>query len=182
MAKVRIGFLAGSLLIGLMFVGCAYEVRPTSDQIQKQRQETLLKEGTAQAGMPNIKNFRELKLMKDIIELRDQEGLVTYTYMENMIPHVVTGKTALGGKLVYLGESVGYGLPYATQYTNPMKIESQGVNYGYAILPQAEPNGLFSPESAEGTWVILKDPGSERTGVVYIEPRIVVSPFKYPFD
>jgi hypothetical protein len=45
-------------------------------------------------------------------------------------------------------------------------------------LPQADPNGLFSPTSAEGTWVMCKDPKGGEVKPVYIEPRIVVSPFK----
>lgn len=81
---------------------------PTSDDIQKQQQERILQDATSQVGMPAIKNFREKKLMKDILELRDQEGLVTYTYLENMVPTIVHGKTALGGKFTFLGESVGY--------------------------------------------------------------------------
>ena len=74
----------------------------------------------------------------------------------------------------------GYGVPYATQFTNPEKIATRGHNYGYAILPQADPNGLFSPESAEGTWVLLNDPNSGDVQPIYVEPRIVVSPFRLP--
>lgn len=155
---------------------------PTSDKIQHQQQEVLLKESSAQVGMPAIKNFRERKLVKDILELRDQTGLVTYTYIENMQPQIVRGATALGGKLTYFGESVGYGIPYATQFTNPMKVEESNYNMGYAILPQADPNGLFSPASAEGTWVLLKDPNGPDVKPVYVEPRIVVTPFKLKFD
>ena len=73
--------------------------------------------------MPAIKNFRERKILKDILELRDQEGLVTYSYLENMVPQIQPGRTALGGKLTYFGETIGYGIPYATQYTNPQKVE-----------------------------------------------------------
>jgi hypothetical protein len=45
-------------------------------------------------------------------------------------------------------------------------------------LPQADPNGLFSPASAEGTWILMKDPNGKEVKPVYIEPRIIVSPFK----
>jgi hypothetical protein len=163
-----------------MFIGCAE--KPTSNDIQKAQQETILAEGTAQVGMPAIKNFRERKMLKDILELRDQTGLVTYTYMVNELGgKVVTGVTALAGKLVFVGESIGYGIPYATQFTNPQSIEHR---YGpaYPVIAQADPNGLFSPASAEGTWVLLKDPNGTNVRPVYIEPRIVVSPFKFPFD
>lgn len=163
----------------LLLSGC--DPSPSSDQKQQQQQETLLQEATSQVGMPAIKNFRERKLLKDILELRDQDGLVTYTYLENMILTVIPGKTALGGKLTYYGETIGYGLPYATQFTNPQKAEWH-TNGGWIIMPQADPNALFSPASAEGTWVLMKDPNGNKVLPVYIEPRIVVSPFKLNFD
>ena len=149
-----------SALIAVMCAGC---IEQTSDQVQRRQQEKILAEGTSQIGMPAIKNFRERKLLKDILELRDQDGLATYTYVFN----------ELDGKLVFLGESIGYGIPYATQFTNPEKYEQQG-----ATLPQADPNGLFSPASADGTWVMLKDPNGKDVKPVFIEPRIIVSPFR----
>lgn len=135
----------------------------SSDRQQQIAQETILAEGTAQVGMPAIKNFRERKLLKDILELRDQTGLVTYTYVWN----------EMQGKKVFFCESIGYGIPYATQFTNPEKITSGGKQ-----LPQADPNGLFSPAAAEGTWVMCKDPRGDAVKPVYLEPRIIVSPFK----
>lgn len=121
-------------------IGC---IEADSDDIQEAQQEQILKEGGRQTGMPNIKNFRERKLMKTIIEMRDQDGLVTYTYT---VPETT-------GRPVFLCNSIGYGLPASTQYTNPERYEISG-----ATLPQAEPNGLFSPSSAEGTWVMCTDP------------------------
>jgi hypothetical protein len=149
-----------------VLVGCN-DKPPTSDDKQRDEQERMLQEATSQTGMPAIKNFRERKILKEILELRDQEGLVTFTYVWS----------ELNGKLVFLGESIGYGIPYATQYTNPQKLEpKQG--HGWHNLPQADPNGLFSPASAEGTWVLLKDPNGKDVRPVYVEPRIIVSPFK----
>jgi len=177
--KRMIVFLSVVLLACL--IGCNVQ-KTTSDDIQRERQETILKESVAQVGMPAIKNFRELKILKDIYELRDQNGLVTYTYMENMVPTVIPGRTVLGGKLTYIGESIGYGIPASTQYTNPQKIEEWTQQGGYAIIPQADPNGLFSPASAEGTWVMMLDKKSGKALPQYFEPRIVVSTFKYEFD
>ena len=153
---------------------------PTSDDIQQQQQEKILKEATAQTAMPAIVNFRERKLLKYIYELRDQDGLVTYTYLENLTPTVVPGHTAMGGKLTYVGESIGYGIPYATEYTSPMKSDYTGS--GRLALPQADPNALFSPASAEGTWILLLDPKTNKPVPVYMEPRIVVSPFPFKLD
>jgi hypothetical protein len=130
-----------------------------------EQQEILLKEAAAQTGMPAIANFRERKLLKDIIELRDQNGLVTYTYVWN----------EFNGKMVFFCDSIGYGIPYATQYTSPEKMV--GYNSAPAVVPQADPNGLFSPASAEGTWVMCKNPNGKEVRPVYVEPRIIVSPF-----
>ena len=149
-------------ILGVTLVGCIEE---TSDRKQRNAQERILKEATSQTGMPAIKNFRERKLMKQIIEMRDQDGLVTYTYTFSEV----------SGTPTFLCNSVGYGLPAAMQYTNPEKY----VLGGDTTMPQADPNGLFSPDSAEGTWVLCSDPsGSAGTKPVYVEPRIIVSPFK----
>lgn len=158
--------LASIAVLGVALVGCDYT--PSSDEAQRVQQERILKEGTAQTGMPAIKNFRERKLLKQIIEMRDQDGLVTYTYT---VPETT-------GRPVFLCNSIGYGLPASTQYTNPEKTTYTGSS-GIATIPQADPNGLYSPSSAEGTWVLCTDPnGSGKTRPVYVEPRIIVSPFK----
>jgi hypothetical protein len=151
--------------------GCDDERRPSSDKIQRAQQETILKEGTAQVGMPAIKNFRERKMLKDIIELRDQDGLVTYTYLWN----------EFNGKKVFFCQSIGYGIPYATQFTNPQKVmECRYNGCSMTTLPQADPNGLFSPASAEGTWILCKNPSGSEVRPVYVEPRVIVTPFKLP--
>jgi hypothetical protein len=162
----RISILA--LLCLPMLVAASCDDSKSSDQQQQAQQETLLQEATNQVGMPNIKNFRERKLLKD------QDGLVTYTYLFS----------EMTGKWVYLGQSIGYGIPYATQFTNPSKIEYNSTanrqGFTYQVLPQADPNGLFSPAAAEGTWVLLKNPASNDVKPVYIEPRVIVSPFPLP--
>jgi hypothetical protein len=160
------------IALALITVACDDPPKTTSDHIQTAQQETLLKEATSQIGMPGIKNFREKKLLKDILELRDQDGLVTYTYTfaEN------------SGKLTLFCESIGYGIPYATQFTAPQKLDPNGWhgNGGSEpVVPQADPNALFSPAAAEGTWVLCADPtGGKKTLPVYLEPRIIVSPFR----
>ncbi len=159
--RARMVFLGVASLGLLLCLGC----EDSSDDIQRKQQERILAEGTSQVGMPSIRNFREKKMLKDILELRDQEGLVTYTY-------TYSERT---GKLRFFGETIGYGIPYATQFTAPQK--PHGERYP---LPQADPNGLFSPASAEGTWVLMKDPNGSKVLPVYLEPRVVVSPFKLP--
>lgn len=156
-------------IVLMLATGTADGCDDSSDTKQSAAQEQILLEGTAQTGMPAIKSFRERKLMKSIIEMRDQADLTTYTYLyaENT------------GKRIFLCASIGFPLPASTQYTNPQKRSGSGG--GYVIpLPQADPNGLFSPSSAEGTWVMCKDPKGPDVKPVYVEPRIITSPF--PFE
>lgn len=145
---------------------------PTADSIQHDQQETILKEATREVGMPNITNFRERRLMKAIIEMRDDPKLITYTYYFN----TMTGKI---GDLVC--QSIGYPLPGATQFTNPsavIHVNNQGGGWLNEILPQADPNGLFSPAAEDATWVMCKDPNSDNVAPMYVEPQVITSQWK----
>lgn len=155
-------------LLVMFAVGCGPPPQ-SSDRIQAEQQERILQDGTSAVGMPNIRNFRERRLLKDILELRDQDGLTTYTYTYSEV----------SGKYTFFCDSIGYGIPYATQFTNPEKIAAWGQG-GAAILPQADPNGLFFPAAAEGTWVMCKNHKGAEVAPVYVEPRIIVSPFQLP--
>lgn len=159
----------GTVLFGLAMLAPTQScIEKSSDHIQTEQQEALLKEGTAQVGMPAIKNFRERKLLKDILELRDQDGLSTFTYVWS----------EQQAKWTFFCNSIGYGIPYATQFTSPMKPSVYGGYVREYALPQADPNGLFSPASAEGTWILCKNPKGPEVKPVYMEPRIIVAPFE----
>jgi len=143
------------------------QIKPTSTQIEKAKQEEMSLRAVETVGMPAITNFAEKRMMKDILELRDR-NVATTTYIMDM-----------NGKMHKVCDSVGFGLPYATQYTNPQRVArmSETPDHGNVTLPQADPNGLYSPASADGTWVQCVDPKTKKATVVYLEPRIIVSPF-----
>ena len=151
------------LIIMSAFISCDY--KPSADEIDQKKQESLLSEGQRQLGMPAIHNFQEKRLLKQIYELRDNEKIVNFAYLYN----------EFNGKLVFIGKCIGYGIPYSTQYSNPQK-EVTGYS-GFATITQAEPNGLFMPSSSEGTWIMLLDEQG-KPHPVYIEPKVIVSPFK----
>ena len=152
-------------IIALLALAACDEAKPSSDQVQRHQQEQLSAESNAQVGMPAITNFQEKRMAKMILELRDT-ALTTITYTQDM-----------NGVLHKLCDSVGYGLPYATQYTNPQRtVEGRGQNE-FTTLPQADPNGLFSPASADGTWVLCLDPATKKAMPLYVEPHVIVSPF-----
>lgn len=158
--------LIGAAALVAAMAGCDLSQAPSADAQQAQQTKQLTAEALRQIGMPNIVNFQERKLMKQILELRDKEDLVCYAYIVN-----------LNGELIYLGKCIGFGLPYSVQFTNPQRIADSGHSYGYAILPQPDPNGLFMPEGLSATWLMMLDPASGEVRPVYVEPEIIVSPF-----
>lgn len=151
----------------LSFISC--EMERTAEQQQTQATKEVLQQMNNSVGMPNVKNFFEKKMAKKIFELRDDSNLITYTYTINQMT----------GKLVYQGKSIGYGLPYSVQYTNPEYIADSMSQGGYATLPQADPNGLYMPDGLSATWILMvQEDGT--TQPEYFEPEIIVSQTKKP--
>ena len=154
-------------LLVLPFVAALTACGPqteSSTQIERRKQEELSLQAVQSVGMPAITNFAEKRMFKDILELRDKNTPTT-TYLVGM-----------NNQLTKVCDSIGFGLPYATQYTNPQRIAYDS-GHGSVTLPQADPNGLYSPASADGTWVLCVDHKDGKAKPVYIEPRILVSPF-----
>lgn len=157
------------VLMALTFIGCDDMNKPSADSITAEKTERAMGEANRQVGMPAIVNFSEKKLAKMIYELRDQESLLTYTYYISM-----------DGTKHFLGKSIGYGLPYSTQFSNPMRnLEDGGYNgQSNTVIPQAEPNGLFMPDGLSATWILLINPETNQPHPIYVESEIMVSPFK----
>jgi hypothetical protein len=145
----------------------------TADKQQNKQQEMLLAESNMQVGMPAITNFAEKRMAKMIFELRDNPKLTTISYIRDM-----------NGKLHKVCDSIGYGLPYATQYTSPMRPAASFETHetGNIALPQADPNGLFSPPAADATWVICIDPKTKQISPLYEEQKLTVSQFELPLE
>lgn len=156
------------LILCLLFLsGCEVSDIQTADSKQAEATKQSLAEADRQIGMPDITRFTERKLAKDILELRDKE-ITTYCYIVN-----------LHGDLIFIGEAIGFGLPYSVQYTNPEVVvhETKYEGGSFGTLPQADPNGLFMPSGLSATWIMLKGPNG-KVHPVYMEPEIIVSPFK----
>lgn len=149
------------------------ESKPSADQELQKKTEVAMREANRQVGMPSISNFQEKKNLKWIYELCDQEDFICHAYLFNEL------KGEVGQ---YLGKCIGYGIPYSTQFSNPDRFGTvDGGEYG-ALNPytmaQPEPNGLFKPEGLSATWLIMLDPKNGNPRPVYVEPTIIVSPFK----
>jgi len=142
---------------------CDAAVSQNADRTERQATQRMQAEAAAQTGLPNITSFTEKKFAKLIYELRDRE-IATFSYFMD-----------LTGKMHFLCESIGYGLPFSVQYVNPERVAHEA-HYDIS-LPQSEPNGLFMPDGLSATWVLCSD-GDGGVKPVYSEPNLIVSPFR----
>jgi hypothetical protein len=159
-------FQALSIILAAFFVLTAESCdgQPNATQKEAATQERIQSESQAQVGMPAIVNFAEKRNYKMIYELRDNPNYSTYTYLIGM-----------SNNHTPLCHSVGYGIPESSEYTNPQMIGYQAERTGVVTLPQADPNGLFSSPSSNGTWVMcmFKD---NKVLPVRSEPSVLTLP------
>lgn len=162
-----------SAVVLSLVVGCESPSEPVSgEEAQRAQTEQMHSEAHRQVGMPELTNFQELEFAKTILEMRD-DAITTYTYMIDM-----------NGNRHFVCRSLGYGLPYSTQMTNPEREQRTVQNNGGSTsvtLPQPEPSGLYMPDSVDATWIICDD-GDGGIDPVYSEPQLLVSPFKMHED
>jgi len=157
--------IAGVLLSGFAFIasGCDED---ESTRIEHQQQEQATLNAVKSVGMPAITMYAEKGMMKTILESRDHM-YPTYTYLYNAM------QGTIGQKIC---DSVGYGLSGATQYTSPSKVYRPDAT-NPVVIPQADPNGLYSPAATNGTWVLCLVKKTNKTEAQYIEPDVIVLTF-----
>lgn len=145
---------------------CGTSQRSEADKKMDAATRSITDQAVAQVGMPGVTNFTEKKIVRKLYELRDQ-NVATFSYIQDM-----------QGRLWHLCDSLGYGLPYGVQFTNPHTPMFPAA-HDSQLADQPEPNGLFMPPSAEGTWIIcVSDTKKGDFEPVYVEPRVIVSPFR----
>lgn len=173
--KMPVWLLVIVVAIGsLLLIGCQKEVNTADDDMAKLNAE-MQEEAIKEVGFPAIVNMRELRLLKHIYELRDQEDLLLHAY--NYSPYT--------GLYTYLGRCIGYGLPYGVQFSNPMRdgivgnVKAGTPSRHWDLIPQPEPNMLFPPDGVDATWILLVGDNGEPK-VCYMEPKLTVVPFKLP--
>jgi hypothetical protein len=87
----------------------------------------------------------------------------------------------MNGNRHFLCQSIGFGIPASVQYVNPQVHRRVWLSKNLsdsATLPQAEPNGMFMPDSLSATYVMCINPKTKKISPVYFEPQLIVSPFK----
>ncbi len=155
------------LALGLMGnTRCDAPTAPTADKLAAQETAVMATEAHRKTGMPNVTNFTEKRFVKQLFELRDGE-ITTHSYIVD-----------LNGGLHYLCASIGFGIPASVQFSNPQVEAYRTYEGGFGTLAQPEPNGLFMPEGLSATYVMCADSDGGDPRPVYVEPQILVSPFK----
>ncbi len=168
---MRSKLLALIAMIGAALTLASCMEENVSDKREREQTARITEQASTQVGMPGITRFTEKRMMKMLYELRDDPKLSTVAYIVD-----------LNGHLHKLCDSAGYGIPYATQFTNPQRDTYYGSGGttgtgNHFQMPQPEPNGLFMPAAADGTWVMCLDPTTKDLKPIYVEPRVVISPF-----
>ena len=138
-----------------VFIGCSGE-QATSQSVRKQQKQYNIAQP-----IPKFEYSLERDVAIQLYEARNEE-VRTWTVWRSDL-----------GTIEGYAETIGYPIPYDVQLTNPLKSE-----YHKTVIEQAEPNGLFMPEGLSATWLMMVDPKDGKARPVYIEPAIIVSPFK----
>lgn len=176
--KRLVSMVGMAMLVCGLLSGCG--TRETASSKENDYTQTIMEQAADAIGYPNVSNFFEKAQLKEIYELRDDPNLICYWYTRN----------DMSGKWIYQGTCVGYGIPYTTQFTQPetmqraalpaLKLngEDKGRNeYFTEVLPQADPNGLYSSASTSATWILTTDENGD-IKPTYVESEITVSQVK----
>jgi hypothetical protein len=135
-------FAAAALAACSAMAACSNSYQGTADQQAAAQQENIAQRAQSEVGIYQPTNFTRKRLANRIGQMLDSPNLATVSYAQGM-----------DGKLRCIGHSIGFPYPAATQTTSPQRLEYH--NSGYVLVPQAEPDQLFSPAAEDATWVML---------------------------
>jgi hypothetical protein len=142
-----------------VLAGC----EPTSAEVDKKQQDAQTKQAQMAVGMPSVTNFAKRRTLKMAIENQDK-----------MVPTVTYVWSQFTGKLFKICDSIGYPIPAATQYTSPQMKEG-GLDHP-VVLPQADPDGTYSPSSADATLVSCVGP-DKKIHLLTVEDKVWATDF-----
>lgn len=132
--QIKKKYLLGLLLVPmLMLTGCTQG----SDYTERERVEDQQKVYVDSQPLPAFDWSLERHIFIELYKARNS-AVKTYSYIRN-----------LNGQVIFQCPSIGFPMPANTQLTNPDK---RIYNHS-TVLPQAEPNGLFTSPSTVGTFV-----------------------------
>ena len=147
----------------IFLAGC--EDFESADQADKKNVTQQQKQYAIGQPVPQFDWSLERGLVIQLYEARNKEVATHTVWRSNT------------GKIEGDCPSVGFGLPYDTSLTNPLKSEYHS-NGGTVTIEQPEPNGIFASKNSNATWVmcVIKQGDLVSTVPVYIESKVTVYP------
>lgn len=152
----RVFVVVGLVAMLILSAGCLETNQQTKDS------KVVNKQNAHYAKVQPIP-FYDYSIPRDVLtqiyNVVTQEARNTYTVI-----------ASITGEVQFFGPSVGYGIPADVQLTNPQ------MRTGGGTVAQAEPNGLFSSNNTDGTWVLFVNPDGT-ISPTYTEQKVTTYPY-----
>lgn len=140
-------------------VGCNEKTQTTKDKESVLRQQSQYSKSQP---IPAYDWSLERDLMIQLYNIRNMKALTHSVWRSDR--GLIEGDCA----------SIGFGIPYDTSLTNPLRMI--GNQRGNTSIEQPEPNGVFASKNTAATWVMCA--GSTGTiEPVYVETKVTVYPY-----
>ena len=158
-------FIAILFFLALFTFGCESIERAT----QQARKDAVV-------DAPSLTDFVPANMFARTMEEQDK-GVHAYAYM--LVP--------MTGKFFFVCEAAAFPYPGGTQYTAP-QIPYGNSYHAITSVPQADPNTLYTPETADATtvpcWASEHDINNAGNGFesAYFEDNLIVIPGKLDDD
>lgn len=168
MKRLVVGIVLVSFL-AFLSVGCTKSSKG-STQLQ-QDQAVVGQQQDIYSKAQTIPLFNYSQTRQSLIEINTAlaNGVTTWSVF-----------TSYTGVPLYSCPSIGFPIPADTQLTNPeqlVRIKISDGNYIEGTLPQAEPNGTYTSQNTNATYVLcVRNNGS--VAAVYSEPMVISFPYE----
>ncbi len=124
------------VLVVLLLSGCITDSSSSKQGTQVEQQQNIYVDNQP---LPAFDWSLERHVFIELYKARNK-AVNTYSYVRNF-----------NGQVIFSCKSIGFPLAFNMQLTNP---ESVQYSNGYReVLPQPEPNGLYSSPSTSGTYI-----------------------------
>lgn len=151
--------------------GCSVRTPESAAQVEQRSQNIQMEQFLRNQPVPSFDWSLERHMLIQLYTAR-QKATNTFSVVQSEFT----------GKILWSCFSIGFPLPYATQLTNPSQIvfaHHPSEHDAAGTVSQQEPNGLFSPSTADGTWVPCTD---EKGKIVPVYEERKVTTFLRPVD
>lgn len=158
----RFGFILFVMMMGTMLSAGTCSPSPNADKKDAKKVEQQQSQYGIGQPIPAYDWSLERHLVIQLYNVRNQKAATHSVWRSDH--GVIEGDCP----------SYGYGIPYDTSLTNPLRATGD-TYHAITSIEQAEPNGIFASKNTAATWVMcLGDAGQIEP--VYVETKVTVYP------